>query len=435
MSRPEVIGVVAYDFSERVMGGSIRIIHLVQYLARLGYRVHVVTSTPQADQPQFPGVSVHHLPSIDRRFGGGIHSTRESSSIFLRPRGLRRLAALVQYLLPIERQFLWRSAVLRDGKKIFEESQISLLITTSSPYTALKLGNTLSAQLGVKHLADIRDDWSDRNRIDFSSKLAKWLRERSLNKQIAKADHVTVVSPLTKRRFASIGVEATLVRNGFREEDFRGIPLDQPVVRQDGVLLIRHLGWLGKFRSIAGLNDALAALAVASPGFRDAVLVEQVGLIEESELQLLQHPDLKDLFLVRSQVDHTTSIELQTQADVLLCIPGINIPAALTGKLFEYLRSRRPILLLAAHGSAAAELGRSVGLRWIAHPQDSTTIARYLLEMIELKRSGTLGTQVPASMVPQFSRDVSARQFAACVHGLLAASPFSIGLKTEEVVE
>ncbi len=414
MSR-RAVGILAYDFSTRIMGGSIRIIAFAKALADNGHPVYVFTASAKPEWPDIEGVAIHFASSLEKRASGGLHSSG-ADSVLRKPRGFARFAKMLQHVVPVERQWIWCKQSFTNAYKFFSDASIDTLLSTSSPYEVLKFGNALASRLRIPHIADIRDDWEDRNRIDSISQFAKRARSRSLMREVKNAHEVVVVSPVTQRRFRDeMEVDTSLILNGYCESDFRNVPTSAQTIVRGESLLIRHLGWLGSFRSMRPILDALEILSRESPGIVEDIRFEQIGLVEETEISLVEGSGHKRQFVFRPQVSHKTYLDLLQTSDVLLCIPGNNIPAAISGKLFEYYRARRPVLLLAEPGSAAHSLGEKIGLRWMAAPTDAFGIAQCFREMHQQKRTGSLRTNSTEDCLSDYSRESGAQMLCDIV--------------------
>jgi glycosyltransferase involved in cell wall biosynthesis len=119
---------------------------------------------------------------------------------------------------------------------------------------------------------------------------------------------------------------------------------------------------------------------------------------------------------VYPQVPHAEAVKIMADADALLAIPGDRLPAALSGKLFEYLRARRPIVLVAADGAARA-LGIDVQVDVLVRPDDVSGLAAALGQLLDAKQSGSLKTSTDPAVVATLEREQGARLLA----GLLDA--------------
>ena len=396
--RQRTAAMLVYDWSSRLMGGSIRAINLAHGLPARGWDVLVLTATPPEEWPATTqGVDVHYIPSKERSFGGGISADTDGSRLDANPGWLRALSA-VKRLLPLERQLVWYPGFWRQAPAVCAEYQVDVVVSVVAPNVMMPLGHALGRKLNVPHVIDLRDDFADRSQVEDIS----WAYQQVLNLYggwaTRNADGLTVVSSVTRNRFAKLGVDATLLMNGYVEGQFSDVEWTPQPVSQDGKLRMVHLGWLGDFRSIEPLTRAISVLPTQ---VRDAIRIEHYGLIDPA-----QHALLKDCACeveVFEQVPHAEAIGIMREADVLLAIPGDHVPAAVTGKLFEYLRARRPILLLAGDGAARA-LAEQAGIGRVVHPGHHTEIVSELVALVAEKHAGTLKATSDADFIRGLAR-------------------------------
>jgi hypothetical protein len=104
--------------------------------------------------------------------------------------------------------------------------------------------------------------------------------------------------------------------------------------------------------------------------------------------QLIEKYQIDDCVQTHSAVSHKESLEIQQTADVLLLLL-YNHPlekGVLTGKLFEYIGSGRPILCIGGANSEAAKLIKERGLGVAS--DEPKEIAAQLSKWIAMKRDG-----------------------------------------------
>lgn len=400
------VAVLVYEWTAVLMGSSIRAITFVQALAESGWRVTVITATPPDHWPDpIAGVDVHHVRSPERKLGGGI-SADGDSRLGGNPRWLNALASLKK-ALPLERQISWFPALLRHVPGICRAAGIDVVLSVIAPNVLMPMGHQLARKLGLPHVIDLRDDFADRKHVEPISASYQSLLNAYGHHYLRKAAGVSVVSPVTRERLAARGIPSSVIMNGYVGSHFEHLSWEAEPVPTRGPLQVTHLGWLGAFRSIGPLLQAIGALS--SP---EAIRIDHYGLIDPSQEALLR--DAPCPSFAYPQVPHREAVTLMAKSDVLLAIPGNRVPAALTGKLFEYLRTRRPILLIAGPG-AARDMAHRLGIRSVCSPDDVPGIRAELQELLRLKRSG----QLRATSDPDMVRDLDRRRSAQSMVSLL----------------
>ena len=413
---------IAYEFSTKHIGGSIRAIKFAQYLPQHGWIPHVVTATPPEEHPDFghdwPG-SLTYSPSPERDYGGGTKIEDEGLSVLEQnPWWLRRLA-FVKQLLPLERQLVWYRNLRRDAWSAVSGVSVEVVLSTSAPYVVMLFGRWLASRLGVHHVVDIRDDWVDWLKFNPRSWVSRQLLEAYTGWVARRTVAMTVPTQLVQARMhEAYGIPVHVIRNGYDEPHFAHVPLAAEAVDPAGPLRLVHLGWLGEFRSLAPLLDVLAEDDELSA----AVHIDQYGLVSPDQLALVEASGRREQVRVHPHIPHHEAIGIMQEADVLLVIPGYQIPAAVSGKIFEYLRVRRPILLCADPG-AACDLAATVGMRWVVPNDDPATLRATLHEMLAAKRAGTLRASTAADAIQAYAREHTTQKLAAILDQHTSAVP------------
>lgn len=413
MTRPfdRTVALVAYDFSSVLVGGSTRAVAFARGLGAHGWNVIVCTASPEPEIPP-TGLEVLGIRSPERSWGGGIRAeaTGGASELGGNPPWLRLLSPVTRHL-PIERQMTWIPRFSQTAAARLADRGVDVVCSMAPPYASIVAGGRLARRLGAAHVIDLRDDWIDLAAIQGRSSTYRRLNEWWIGRALRRAAGVTTVTSVIASRLGERGVKADLVPNGYVEQDFAGIPMDAGPVSADGPLRMAHVGWLGAYRSAKPLLEALvrrSGQGSIDPGVR----LLQVGLVEASERRQLEEARVAPFVELLPQVAHSRAVEIMGEADVLLALPGHDLPAAVSGKLYEYLRARRPILLLARAG-AATELAREVGLRYVVDPDDAQALSAALDDLVDRKKRGTLCTGSDPEAVAGLERSVGVARLAA----------------------
>ena len=239
------------------------------------------------------------------------------------------------------------SPMVRRGMKLCSERSFDLIVATSPPEVAFMVARTLSRRASIPWIADFRDLWF-RDMLLYRSRLASWL-SGPLNRWLVKsaALRVTVSRGLQDRLSRYLGGEVLVSYNGyFTSED--GVQAPAP---GDGKLDIVYTGRLypGK-RDPEPLFRALVALRATNPEQAHRVSVDFYGFDDPWLRALVERHGVQDCVAMHGFVPYQKSVGIQRVADVLLFLDWTDIRAegVLTGKLFEYLGSGRPILAIGA---------------------------------------------------------------------------------------
>lgn len=396
------IGMIVYEWSRLHIGGSIRAITFARVLAERGWRLEVFTASPPEEWPDsIDGVSVHHVPSPERSYGGGISVDQSDSELGGNPAWLRALSS-VKALLPLERQLAWYPEFWRRVPDRCRAAGVDRILTIVAPNVMMPLGHHLANRLKVPHVIDLRDDFADRHAVEPITRSYQRLLNAYGQYYLRRASAVSVVSPVTRDRLLKLDIPATVIMNGYVEEHFADVKWEASAVSPEGRLRILHLGWLGDFRSIRPLIEAVSGLP--NP---EAVQIDQFGFVDAGQAEFLAGAPCRAE--IHPQIPHQEAIRRMQEADVLLAIPGDRVPAAMTGKLFEYLRARRPVLLLTGDG-AARQLAEAAGVRYLCDPRSKDHLREAVESLLAEKAAGTLRAETDPAFVRTLDRAIGAER-------------------------
>lgn len=239
-------------------------------------------------------------------------------------------------------------------KYLDENRDIDTVITTGPPHSLHLIGLQLKEKCSLQWIADFRDPWTSihyHKALKLTQGSAK--KHRDLEKRVLdNADQVVVTSPSTQKEFERISERSvTVITNGFDDTMITNTKLD------DSFTLV-HIGSLLTNRNPVILWEVLTEIARSSEEFKDSLRIKLVGLVAKEIKETLKELGLTTNLELPGYVPHEEALQLQRSAQVLLLIEmnTAETKAILPGKLYEYLRSRRPILAIGPEGSDIAEI-------------------------------------------------------------------------------
>lgn len=228
-----------------------------------------------------------------------------------------------------------------------EHPEIDTIISTGPPHSMHLIARRLKHKFPTLNwVADFRDPWTE---IDFYQELlpGKWAdsRHKRLEKAVlSEANTIVTVSAACAEGLSSIvGRKVEVVTNGFIFPDF-----DEKQVVLDKKFTIAHFGSMPYSRNPAALWIALENLLFRLPALREHLEIKLVGSVDFKIHEILEEKGLATHVNSISSVSHAESLQLQRQTQLLLLIANNsgNTKGILTGKFFEYLGAKRPILAI-----------------------------------------------------------------------------------------
>ncbi len=295
------------------------------------------------------------------------------------------------FFIPDARKF-WIRPSVSFLTQYLKDHPVEVVISTGPPHSMHLIAMSLARQLRLSWLADFRDPWTD---IDFYKdlRLTSWAdnKHRKLELEVLKsADIVTVISHTMASDMQKICPrQYEVITNGYDEEDTMD---DNPV--PDNKFSIAHIGTLVSTRNPVILWEALKILIKEIPGFQEDLEIKLVGKVDISVTGTINTMGLEQYIRKIDYLPHDQVIECQRQSQVLLLIIN-NTPNAkmiLTGKFFEYLASRRPVLCLGPVDGDAAIIMKETNAGLISGFHDLETMKQNILQYYSSYKAGTLGS-------------------------------------------
>jgi glycosyltransferase involved in cell wall biosynthesis len=298
---------------------------------------------------------------------------------------------------------LWIRPSVRFLTSWLADNTVDVVVSTGPPHSMHLIAMKVAGNTGKPWLADFRDPWTN---IDFYRDLRLTpcadRRHRKLERQVLnRASAVTVVGDTMAREFRTLcDRKYHVITNGFDPGDLE----ETGTLIPDARFSLAHIGTMGSTRNPESLWQALRDLLAEETGLASDLEIKLVGKVDYSVLESLDQAGLTRFLNKTEYLPHEEVVAVQRQSAVLLLIIN-NTPNArtiLTGKFFEYLAARRPILCLGpSDGDAAAILQETQAGR-IAGFDDTRQIREIIREYYRRFKSGTLSAG--AGDIARYSR-------------------------------
>jgi glycosyltransferase involved in cell wall biosynthesis len=275
----------------------------------------------------------------------------------------------------------WNKYAIKKASELINAEGIKNIITTSPPHSTQLIGLKLKKKFPrVNWIADLRDPWTDIYYYhQFYPTLVSKAIDLNFEKQVLeKADKVITVGESLKKLFSSKseGLESKteVITNGYDEPDFKAVS-----VSRSPIFTITYVGTLSENYPVKGFIDAVSL-------FKNKYKIRFIGSVSQVHRELIKSriPETSLEFI--SYVKHSSAIEYMLGTTVLLLI----IPdhpsnkSIITGKLFEYLASEKPIICIGpTEGDAAAIIAETAHGMTFSY-EDSKGISEYLTQISDI---------------------------------------------------
>jgi glycosyltransferase involved in cell wall biosynthesis len=272
----------------------------------------------------------------------------------------------------------WSGFAFKKACGIIETHKINHLITTSPPHSTQLIGLKLKKRFpGIKWIADLRDPWTDiyYYKEFYPTCLSRRIDSQYEKKVLCNADGIITVGKSLKELFSSkapgTDTKIEVISNGYDEDDFRRLTASKPEI-----FTISYIGTLSGSYPVNGFFNSLKVLTETGTGFR----LKFVGVVSTEQKELISSAAGKANIEFIPYCDHSTAIRymLETSALLLIIPDHHSSRSIITGKLFEYLASGKPIICLGPADGDAAEILEETGHGKTFNYNDSEEITEYL---------------------------------------------------------
>jgi len=303
------------------------------------------------------------------------------------------------YFIPDARKF-WIKPSVKYLEKYLSENKIDAIITTGPPHSMHLIGLKLKQKLGVKWIADFRDPWTEIDyfhQLPLSKKTIK--KHHYLEQKVLKnADKVLVVGNTMNTNYSKFSNNVVTVTNGFDGE------INATKTDLDSKFTITHIGLMNADRNPKMLWDVLADICSENFDFTKDFQLKLIGKVDASVLSNISNKNLKNNVQLVNYVSHNEVVNYQKKSQVLLLIVN-NVPSAkgiITGKIFEYLMAKRPILAIAPKNGDLAEILNSTNAGSVVNFNEKAELKSTILELYSKYKNGNL--IVDSNNIKQFHR-------------------------------
>jgi glycosyltransferase involved in cell wall biosynthesis len=432
---PRVL-VVTYYFPPAGGPGVQRTLKTVRYLRDAGYEPVVLTVEAGAfpsqdaslarDVPE--GVEVLRTPAPDPFTVYGRLTGKGADAV---PTGavsdaglLSKLALWVRanVFLP-DARVGWVPFAKHAGRKVLGGAErakepFAAVVTSGPPHSVHLVGRRLQ-RTGVPWVADFRDPWTEINFYgDLPMSGAARAIDRWLERRVLKgADAVTTVSPTWARLLEEQGglPDGTVhvVHNGVDEADLGAA---EGVAVRDDAFALAHVGSFYATRNPEAVWAAVRHLREG--GEAERLVIRLVGRVDASVRRGAEAAGVP--VEVVPYVPHDEAVREQARAGLLLLSiePFAADRGMITGKLYEYLASGRPVLGVGPPGGDAAALLDETGGGELFARDDVAGIADAIRRHHDAWAAGAPLEGAPWEAVAPYTRRAQTARLADVIRGL-----------------
>lgn len=274
----------------------------------------------------------------------------------------------------------WKRAVLGKAAEIIARTDPGCILATYPPVETLEIGLELSQRFRLPLISDFRDGLMFRSIEEkrLAAHRCVFARYAKIEAAAASASSLIVaVTPVLRDYFldAYPGSRCETIFNGFDD----GECLDLPAISlRDGEFHVVHTGRIALSDSAADMGPFISAWRrIVGRRAGPPARLHLVGEYSRREKSLLADMVRSGAAVLHPLMERRETLAMQKAADLLLLVTRPGVRSGIPLKLFEYIRSGKPILALSDDGEVRRIVAAS-GTGWCVPPQDEEAIASQL---------------------------------------------------------
>ena len=372
-----------------------RTLRFVQQLPRFGWQPIVLTAHPRAyektsqdllkDIPE--GVVVERAFALDTA---------------------RHLAIGRRYPGALARPDRWKSwslGAIPAGLRLIRQHRPSVIWSTYPIPTAHHVAAQLHRLSGLPWIADFRDPMAQEGYPEDPRTWAAFERiERSAVTQATCSIFTTRgAAGMYRSRYPENAGRIRVIENGFDEESFTGVTGGAALIPGKTTLL--HSGLIYPVeRDPTQFFETLATLWKAGRISPDTLMIRfRAPAHDKLILGIAERLGVLPFVECLPPIPYREALGEMMRADGLLVMQAANCNEQIPAKVYEYLRSQRPLIGLTDPTGDTADLMTRAGVRHIAPLDAPDQIATTLMAFLEGLRDGSV-TAPASELVAQHSR-------------------------------
>jgi len=248
----------------------------------------------------------------------------------------------------------WKPFAIDEGRRLLQKENIDVMVSSSAPVTSHIVARELKQEYGTPWLADFRDLWSQNHNYTYGP-LRRLVDRRLEVKTLATSDALLTVSQPWAEKLSTLHRDKTVytITHGFDPEKVNDSP-----AKLTAKFTITYTGSVYTKHDPSKLFAALRDLISGGTLDPDDIEVRFYGPKTEWLGKEIEQYSLSDIVKQHGLVPRNDAIKRQRESQLLLRLKweGTGEHGAYSGKIFEYLAARRPILATGGVEDVVTEL-------------------------------------------------------------------------------
>jgi len=330
------------------IGGVIRVYSFLQTLKKK-YNVYLLADS--GNYNGYLGLSKKNLDLVNIIY---LKKKKISSTLYLFKNFIFfKILKNFLYLLSIDYSF--SSSYFEKTLKIIESKKINYIIISGPPFSLFFLIKKIKKKFPyIKIIVDYRDSWTGRIN-NLSLLLVKKIVRNFIEKKILNyVEYILVATNNIKKNLSQITKKKIiLITNGYIN-NFNNTKLTQRNSSRSKKILVGYFGLIsdqsGGYRDIKILYNI----------FKNDLFLQNKYIFYFFGNNTISKTSIKNfsIFKFKKNIPYKNVLSVMRQMDYLLCLHTERNTSkeVITGKLYEYISSKRPIIFISAGDTEGGEI-------------------------------------------------------------------------------
>ncbi|MBF0145278.1 MAG: glycosyltransferase [Magnetococcales bacterium] len=413
---------VAYHYPPAQASGTHRTLGFSKHLPRFGWHPLILSAHPMAFEQRDSSTLSQTSPDIPVIRAFALDTARH---LAIKGRYARILA------LP-DRWSSWLLSAIPAGLWMIHRHRPKVIWSTYPIATSLMIGRILSRWSGLPWIVDLRDPMViGRHPVDPRIRNLFVTLEKKVVHECDRMVVTTVgLKNLMTQRYPQLPEDKwQVIANGYEDDLFNEPDIAQAMAcsasreQRNNKITLLHSGTLytgHEERNPASFLDALVDLIglgvirhpheVSTSGIDLRVIFRATG--HDAEINaMIRTRHLEEMVLLQPTLPYKESLMEMMTVEGLLLFQGAAFDRMIPAKLFEYLRSGRPVFALVGEGGDSRKILDDCGASHCVPLEDRVAIRTGLASFLKAFAAGQI-LQTPLERVQKYSRREGARALA-----------------------
>ncbi len=404
--------VIAYYFPPKGLSGVQRMLKFVKYMPKNNWLPTVLTSGTNAYYAYDPSL----LDEINKEQVKIVRVEAKEINSLLPQKGtikmpsepVRKILSYFSALFFVpDNKKAWAKKALEKGRELLSNESYDLIFVSGPPFSSVETAVQLKKEFDIPMVIDYRDLWYGYHFAIYPTPFHKSLIRKMEYRALKAADKIVVIDRMVKEKIMSYykfvkHTDVLIIPHGFDREDFDNAGTEPRPIDK---MILTYSGMFYDYITPQYLLKAFKELLQEKPDYAANIQLQFVGLLRKSIIRQIKKLKIEQYVKISGYVSHKEAVCKIQSSDILWLMIGRsrNSDTHPTGKVYEYIGTRKPIIGFVCEGVVKSLL-QEYEASYLCDPYDLTEIKQTIIKVYEDFRLNRLPKPNP-EFVDKFRRD------------------------------